>query len=552
MKQSLPVLSVALVVAATILPSTTAAAGKPERGVVVPRFVEETGSGIDHRYDGEFEFFVGGGVAVFDCDADDRPDLFFAGGAEPASLYRNRSDIGGTLAFEEVGDDATDLDLVTGAYPVDIDSDAVIDLVVLRRGENVLLRGLGDCAFARANERWGVDGGSGWTVAFSAKWEEDAALPTLAFGNYLTVVEPGEQPVCDESVLFRPAVASAGYAPAEPLSPGYCTLSMLFSDWDRSGRMDLRVTNDRHYYVGGAEQLWRIEPGEAPRPWTQEEGWNQLRIWGMGIASQDIGGDGYPELYLTSMGDNKLRTLSDGPDQPSYENIGLERGATVHRPFAGGEELQSTAWHAEFDDVNNDGRMDLFVSKGNVEAMPDHASRDPNNLLLGRADGRFREAADDAGILDFQRSRGAALNDFNLDGLLDLVVVERREPVRIWRNVGRGDVAESRPLGNWLAVGLAQVGTNRDAIASWIEVKANGDTTAREVVIGGGHGSGQLGPLHFGLGRANKAKLRVIWPDGEAGPWMTVKANQPICVARGAAEPTAVFLAEGDARPGGC
>ena len=30
--------------------------------------------------------------------------------------------------------------------------------------------------------------------------------------------------------------------------------------------------------------------------------------------------------------------------------------------------LPSTAWHAEFADVNNDGFIDLFVAKGNVEA----------------------------------------------------------------------------------------------------------------------------------------------------------------------------------------
>ena len=40
-------------------------------------------------------------------------------------------------------------------------------------------------------------------------------------------------------------------------------------------------------------------------------------------------------------------------------------------------------------DVNNDGFVDLFVTKGNVEAMPEFASQDPNNLLLGRPDGTF-------------------------------------------------------------------------------------------------------------------------------------------------------------------
>ena len=63
-----------------------------------PHFVDDTSaSGIDHRYDGEFEYFVGGGVAAFDCDDDGRDELFLAGGSEPAALFHNDSPIGGAL-----------------------------------------------------------------------------------------------------------------------------------------------------------------------------------------------------------------------------------------------------------------------------------------------------------------------------------------------------------------------------------------------------------------------------------------------------------------------
>ena len=532
-------LAVALLLIGLVVPAVTSAAERPGRDVMAPRFVEETAAdGIDHRYEGEWEFFVGGGVAVFDCDADGRPDVYVAGGTEPASLYRNQSAVGGALAFTHVEDGATGLTLVTGAYPIDIDGDDVVDLAVLRRGENVLLRGHGDCAFERANEAWGFDGGGDWTTAFSAKWEPGATLPTLALGNYLTITDDrGKRPRCDESALYRPEADGSRYAEATPLTPGYCTLSMLFTDWDRTGRRDLRVSNDRHYDIDGVEQLWRVEPGRAPRPWTHDEGWRKLRIWGMGIASQDIDGDGYPEIYLTSMGDNKLRTLTDGPGQPSYGDIALKRGVTAHRPFTGGEQLSSTGWHAEFDDVNNDGRIDIFVSKGNVDAMPDFAGRDPNNLFLGKRDGSFQEAALTAGVLDFARSRGAALSDLNLDGLLDLVVVERREPVRTWRNVGSAEAGKPAPMGNWLAVELAQDGPNVDAVGSWIEVRSAGSTIAREVTIGGGHAGGQLGPSHFGLGLAKDARIRVHWPDGERSGWLYTRVNRIVRIERGLGEP---------------
>jgi len=503
-----------------------------------PLFVEQAAAaGIDHSYDGEFTFFVGGGVAAFDCDDDHLPDLYFAGGVNPAGLYNNQSTVGGELRFERLIGPITDLTSVTGAYPLDVDGDDRVDLAVLRFGENVMLRGLGDCRFERANETWGIDGGNEWTAAFSAKWEGSASLPTLAFGNYVALTETGEQTgECSDNVMVRHD-ETATYGPPVPLSPGWCTLSILFSDWDRSGRGDLRMTNDRHYYRGGSEQLWRVAEDERPRLYTEDDGWQTMRIWGMGIASQDLTGDGLPEVFLTSQGDNKLQTLADGATEPNYVDIALGRGANAHRPFTGADMvLPSTAWHAEFQDVNNDSLIDLFVAKGNVEAMPEFASQDPSNLLLGNPDGTFTESAVEAGVVNFDRGRGAALVDFNLDGLLDLVEVNRRENIKLWRNVGSGEADGPAPMGGWIALQLEQLGPNRDAIGSWIEVRAGNQTTHRELTVGGGHAGGQLGWIHFGLGTADKAEIRVQWPDGEKGPWMTVDANQFVMIERGDSE----------------
>jgi hypothetical protein len=435
-----------------------------------------------------------------------------------------------------VEDPVTDLTDVTGAYPLDIDGDGFTDLAVLRVGENVLLRGLGDCSFERGNESWGFDGGEGWTTAFSATWENREALPTLAIGNFLASAGL-DRSTCADNQLFRPAAGASGYAAPLALSPGFCTLSILFSDWDRSGGADLRVSNDRQYYRDGEEQLWRVVGETTPRLYTREEGWNKLQIWGMGIASHDLTGDGFPEVFLTSQGDNKLQTIEEGASGPAFEDIAIRRGATVHRPFTGDVDLPSTAWHAQFEDVNNDGFVDLFVAKGNVDAMPDFAAHDPNNLLLGQPDGAFLEAAEEAGLVTFARARGAALADFNLDGMLDLIVVNRRENVELWRNVGWGDPSGPVPMGNWVALRLRQAGANRDAIGAWIETRIGRRSSWTELTVGGGHAGGSLGWVHVGLGPAGRAEIRIQWPDGEIGPWMTVDANRFFDVERGAAEP---------------
>lgn len=254
-------------------------AAQESAAVNPPRFVEETSSsGIRHVYDGDFRFYVGGGAATFDCDDDGRPDLYLAGGEEPAALFHNDSSVGGELSFSEVSDPTTDLTEVTGAYPIDIDADGNLDLAVLRVGENVLLRGLGGCRFERANEAWSFDGGKAWTAAFSATWEDPTARPTLAFGNYLDV-KADEQNArgCSDSAMYRPAPGGAGYRPPITLAPGLCTLSILFSDWNHTGRHDLRMANDRHYYTDGQEQLWQVDAGEPPRLYTLEQGWQPLQ-----------------------------------------------------------------------------------------------------------------------------------------------------------------------------------------------------------------------------------------------------------------------------------
>ncbi|MFM2355167.1 MAG: hypothetical protein RLZZ528_903 [Pseudomonadota bacterium] len=499
----------------------------------VPSFADETAaSGLVHKFAGGWQYMVGGGIAAFDCNADRLPELYFAGGRDPSTFFLNKSAPGSALAFEPTKN-GLDFDAVNGAYPLDFDGDGITDLAVLRVGEDYLMRGKGDCSFERANEAWGFNGLDLWSTAYSATWEKGATWPTIAIGTYVDrTKEDFPWGSCTDNYLYRPDAAGKAFAPPYTLKPAFCTLSVLFTDWNRSGTPSLRVSNDREYYKGGTEQMWHVEAGQDPRLYTKDEGWQTLKIWGMGITSRDVTNDGYPEYFLTSMADNKLQTIAnppaDGKVAATFADVAFKKGVIAQRPYVGGDIRPSTAWHPAFEDVNNDGLADLFIAKGNVARMPDFANADPNNLLLQRADGTFLEAGHTAGVASMRTARGAAVVDMNRDGWVDIAVNNRNEPAEIWRNLGAGEAS-------WIQIIPAQDEANRDAIGAWVEVKIGDAVQRREHYSGGGHVGGALVPLHFGVGAASTVEVRVQWPDGSTSDWTSLASNSTWRILKGSA-----------------
>ncbi|MGB3178305.1 MAG: CRTAC1 family protein [Albidovulum sp.] len=480
-----------------------------------PLFTNQAGNlPVAHIYSGGWEHFVGGGVAVLDCNADGRPDLFAAGGAGPTHLFINRTNSpGDPIRFTLSA--LPKMAGVTGAYPLDIDSDGMLDLAVLRVGPDVLLKGGPDCSFTDATSKWGLSPRDAWSTSFAATWEAGQDLPTLVFGHYVDRANPeGPFEACDTSDLYRPS--AEGYGPPEVVGPGFCALSMLISDWQRKGTPELRISNDRHYYVrGGYEQMFRLNPLEE-----RLEDWPKISLWGMGIASQDISGDGMPDVMMTSMGDQLLQ-INTGT---GFKNAPYSIGTYAQRPHIGDDGRPSTGWHSEFGDMDNDGLMDLFIAKGNVDQMPSNAINDPNNLLMQQPDGTFVEMAAQAGVATQDRSRGAALVDLDGDGRLDIVVINRRAAMEIWQN-------QTENTGHWAGIEPV-LEKNTHAVGAWVELKTDAGTTVQEITVGGGHAGGKAVPVHFGLGNATTAEIRVIWPDGAVSEWTTIDVDRVTRISR--------------------
>lgn len=274
---------------------------------LVPSFTESTATaGVSQIYAGDWEYMVGGGVSSFDCNADARPDLIIAGGTNPAKLLVNQARpavICTSLKPKAGWNKPPSL----GPMPLILIAMASTSCFCAKAGFRRCAAC--NCKFENANKAWGFDGGTAWSAAFAAI-ERGQNWPTLAIGNYIDATQdmfPWGS--CTDNWLHRPD--GQKFAAPIPLKPSFCALSMLFSDWNRSGTPSLRIANDREYYKGGQEQLWHIDPGKPPRFTPRQKAGNACASGAWGLPVTISISDGYPEYFVTSMADNKLQTMAN-------------------------------------------------------------------------------------------------------------------------------------------------------------------------------------------------------------------------------------------------
>jgi hypothetical protein len=192
-----------------------------------------------------------------------------------------------------------------------------------------------------------------------------------------------------------------------------------------------------------------------------------LRVWGMGAAWGDYDNDGWPDLVVSTYGENVLyHNNGDG----TFTDVSRKAGLSAKRGFWAG-----VAWG----DYDRDGFLDLYIT-GYVkygrptEQLPQQyddvenpASINPNafpperNLLYhNNRDGTFNEVAAKAGVLGDQgKSLGAAWADFDEDGRPDLYVANDVSDNQLFWNAGNGrfvDISHEAHVADYRsAMGLA-------------------------------------------------------------------------------------------------
>jgi len=502
---------------------------------------------------------MGPGAAWRDFDGDGDDDLFLvsAGGplaaAEaalaPSELYENRGD--GTFA-RVPGFPETRVRGMGAAWG-DHDGDGDPDLVVTGFDTLRLFRNLGgrferDPAFP---ERPGFWAGASWC---DYDHDGDLDLHVCGYVRYVAprgAVRTGMQygqavpytlnPASFEperNLLFRNRGDGTLDEVARELgvdNPQGRSLSALWHDFDDDGWPDLYVANDisdnvLYHNRGGAfadvsHAAWvadyRGAMGLAAGDWNRDDD-DDIHVthW---IAQENA-------LYDNLWSDLERRGASAGERSLRFMDVADQRGV-------GQIALPVVGWGTEFFDLDRDGWLDLAVANGSTletDGTPKELRPQASFLFWNRRGEAFHDLAPLDPALRIPRvSRGLALADYDADGDLDLLFVDRDRGVRLLRNDTLG--------GNWIELRLRRRLRAGGRPAGTIETAqvslALPDAVLRRSPDSVSYLSQSSPTVHFGLGSATSADaIEVRWPGGGRDTWRDVTANAIWEVTEG--EPT--------------
>jgi hypothetical protein len=511
-------------------------------------FVHSTGHDGKHFYLPET---VCGGAAFFDADGDGDLDAYLvqAGGVvtprekRPGNrLYLNRGD--GTFADATQGSGAEDRGYGMGVATGDYDDDGRVDLFVTNLGGNVLLHNEGGGHFTDVTTTAGVGNGeAGWSsgaaffdydrdgdldlfvvnyVRWSAKSEHECetALGGLEYCSPKAYAAPTPSSLFrnDGGGRFTDVSAAAG------LSVTFGNgLGVAIADFDGDGWEDVFVADD-----GSPNQLWinRHDGTFVDKALTSGcaidmQGFAKA---GMGVIATDFDDDGDCDLLVTNLVDETDSYFRNdaGVFRDRTATAGL--GATA-RPF--------TRFGAGAYDFDRDGLLDLYVATGRVARSAAPATSDAyaeeNLLFRGVAPGRFEEVLPRGGAarpLIFT-SRGAAFGDFDGDGAIDALVVNRDAPASLVRNVAANP-------GHWLSLAVLEK-SGRDALGAVVTVPLGTRCLTRIVHTTESYCSSSDPRVHVGLGAATSVgPVTVRWVGGETETFDAGAVDRVVTLRRGA------------------